>query len=158
MTFHRRTYLALAALLTVGTALALATDQATLADKETKETREVKKVVWLTDFDKAAKEAAKTKKPIMIDFYADWCGWCVKLDKEVYTNGKVIEASKKFVNVKIDTDKSESIARKYGIRGLPTILFLSSDSKEVSRVVGYRPADEFLKEMNSVLAKTARKK
>ena len=57
---------------------------------------EQKKVVWMTDF-KAAKElAAKENKVLLVDFSgSDWCGWCVKMEKEIYSQKKFINEAKK---------------------------------------------------------------
>lgn len=112
-----------------------------------------KSVKWRTDFEKAAKDAKKANKPIMIDFYTDWCGWCKKLDKDVYTDSRVVDLSKKFVCVKIDGDENRKLVEKYDLQGYPTIVFLNSKSEEVERIVGYKNADDFLKTMRKALDK-----
>jgi thiol:disulfide interchange protein len=132
-------------LIVFATFLALALS-VTLIRNET--IRAEKGVAWKYNFESAVREAAKSNKPIMIDFYADWYGWCKKLDKDVYTDPKVIEASRKFVAIKLDADENREILQRYEVQGLPTVTFLKPDTKEISRVVGYRSAEEFLKEMN----------
>ncbi len=116
------------------------------ADKKTE-----KSITWYTDFDKAAAAAKKQAKPIMVDFYTDWCGWCKKLDNDTYTNSDVITASRKFICVKVDGDKKKDLVKKYSVNGYPTIVFLNSKSQEISRVVGYRGPSDFLKAMNDAL-------
>jgi len=109
-------------------------------------------VAWRNDFSRAFQEAAKAQKPVMVDFYADWCGWCKKLDRDVYANPKVVQASQKFIPVKLNTDKDERTAKRYRIEGLPTIVFFKPDGEEIRRVVGYREPGEFLNEMEQALA------
>jgi len=96
---------------------------------------------------------AKTKsenKILMIDFFTDWCKWCVELDKKVYTDNDVAEfANTKQINWKIDAEKGEGpeLAKKYAVSGYPTIVFLDGNGDEVDRIVGYLPAKDFLKKI-----------
>jgi len=114
---------------------------------------ERKSINWSTDLGKAAEQAAKSKKPLMIDVYTDWCGWCKKLDKDTYSDARVVKLSRKFVCVKVDGDKNTEFVKKYAIQGYPTIVFLNSKSKEIHRVVGYQGPGDFLKSMNEALKK-----
>lgn len=112
-----------------------------------------KSIKWRTDYTKAVEDAKKYAKPVMIDFYTDWCGWCKKLDKDTYTDSRVVQLSRKFVNIKVDGDKSPDIVKQYKIEGYPTIVFLNAKGKESRRIVGYKDADEFLKVMKQVVEK-----
>ncbi len=106
-----------------------------------------KELVWLKSFDEALKIASQKEKMIMIDFYADWCGWCKKLDETTYKDSNVIAKAKDLINVRIDADEQRDLASRYRISGLPTILFVDSAGREIHRVVGYRPPQDFVKEM-----------
>lgn len=89
-------------------------------------------------------------KVVMIDFVTDWCKWCVETDKKVYTNPEVSDfANANQINWKIDAEKGEGpdLAKKYGVKGFPTIIFASSDGTEIDRIYGYVPADQFLVKM-----------
>jgi thiol:disulfide interchange protein len=108
-------------------------------------------VKWLASYEDAVAAAKKNKQPIMIDFYADWCGWCKKLDKSTYVDKDVVALAKEFVSLKIDADVEGSISSEYKVVGLPTILFIDATGKELHRVVGYRPPAAFLDEMNVAL-------
>lgn len=112
-----------------------------------------KGVTWQTDFNSALKQAEKADKPLMVDFYTDWCGWCKKLDQDTYPDSKVTELSRKFIAVKLNGDKYPDLVKKYKVNGYPSIVFLNSKGVEVSRVVGYQNADTFLKSMQTALNK-----
>lgn len=93
-------------------------------------------------------KAKSEQKILMIDFFTDWCKWCVELDKKVYTDKDVVEfANKNQINWKIDAEKGEGIelAKKYAVNGFPTIVFVDGNGDEVDRIVGYMPAKDFLK-------------
>jgi len=106
---------------------------------------------WRPNFQDALKSAKAGGKPVMADFYTDWCGWCKKLDSDTYSDPKVSSLSGKFVCVKINAEKDASLAAKYGVSGYPTILFLDGDGKVLSRIPGFLPAERFYNEMNKVL-------
>jgi len=108
-------------------------------------------VAWMTSFDEALKIAREKNKPVMIDFYADWCGWCHRLDSDTYSSGEVVNKSKDFVNLKIDADAERDLVQRYRITGLPTILFIDGTGREIHRIVGYKAPDAFSKEMEIAL-------
>jgi thiol:disulfide interchange protein DsbD len=106
---------------------------------------QVKDLVWQSSLDKALAEAKKDRKLVVIDFYAEWCGWCRVMDEETYTDAKVREKLAGFALAKIDTDQDEATAGRYGVSGLPTTLVVDESGQEVARRIGYVAADEFLK-------------
>jgi len=105
---------------------------------------------WLTDFDKAKKEAAEKSLPVLADFSgSDWCGWCIKLDKEVFSQ-KEFKAFAKDHMVLFRADfprakglaadlktQNEQLCKEYGIEGFPTVLLLDAGGKVIART-GYR--------------------
>lgn len=110
-------------------------------------------ISWVYNLSEAMKTAQSANQPVMIDFYAEWCGWCKKLDKDVYANPEVIKLSKNFVAVKVDTDKYQNDAKKYNVEGLPTIVFTGPDGKIKETFVGYRDSAEFVRVMTDILNK-----
>ena len=105
---------------------------------------------WLTNFDEAKAKAIKDQKPMLIDFTgSDWCGWCIKLDEEVFSQADFQEfASDSLVLVEIDFPKNKvqseelkvqnkALAEKYSIRGFPTILLLSPEAELIEKT-GYQ--------------------
>lgn len=107
---------------------------------------------WQADFDKAINEASAKSMPVMIDFYAGWCGWCKKMDKDTYANKEVDALSKRFICVKVDGDKSPALKEKYGIKGYPATVFLDSGGNIIKKAVGYTKPKDFLGIMNSAFS------
>lgn len=107
---------------------------------------------WQYNLENALKSAGGKQKPVMIDFYTEWCGWCKKLDSDTYSDSRVHAASGKFICVKIDAEKEPAIANKYGVTGYPTIIFLDGNANLISKIPGYLPPDRFLENMNKVLS------
>ncbi|HQK95102.1 MAG TPA: thioredoxin family protein [Armatimonadota bacterium] len=110
-------------------------------------------IQWVSDLDQAVRSAAAEKKPVMVDFYTDWCSWCKKLDSDTYTDTEVQKLAARFVNAKVDAEADRAAAEKYQVDGFPTIVFLSPDGEEIHRIGGYAPPEKFLKEMQTALDK-----
>lgn len=103
---------------------------------------------WLTDLDAAKKQAAAQKKDILIDFTgSDWCGWCIKLDKEVFSTPE-FKAQKDFILVSLDFPrkkqlpaeekaKNEALMKQWGVQGFPTII-LANAAGEAYAQTGYK--------------------
>ena len=109
-------------------------------------------ITWKNNLQDALRAAKSQGKPVMIDFYADWCGWCKKLDSDTYSDPKVNAASEKFICVKINAEKEPVIAGKYGVSGYPTIIFLDSNGNVLQKNPGFLPPDAFLQTMDKILS------
>ena len=101
------------------------------------------KIAWVTDFDKALAQAKQENKPVLVDFYADWCGPCKMMDKQTYTDAAVISEMNNWINVKIDVDKNEALSKRYDISAIPTTVLLSPDGKTISSKTGFIGASEY---------------
>lgn len=95
------------------------------------------KISWLTALNPGLAKAKETSRPIMIDFYADWCGPCKMLDKHTYSDDRVAAASTNWVMVRIDVDKNQGLASYYNVQSIPTIVILDPQGKEVKRETGF---------------------
>ncbi len=108
---------------------------------------------WQTNLEAAMEEARQREAIVMVDLYTEWCGWCGELDRRVYTDRWVISFSRWLVNVKLDAEdggEGEALARRHGVSGFPTILFLRHDGREVDRIIGFLPAQQFVDEMRHI--------
>ena len=105
---------------------------------------------WLTDYEKAQKEAQANHKLLLMDFTgSDWCGWCIMLDKEVFSKPEFKEyASKHLVLLELDFPRAkkmppetaaqnERLMMKYRIQGFPTVVVFDSEGKPLG-ALGYQ--------------------
>jgi thiol:disulfide interchange protein DsbD len=116
-------------------------------------------IEWESFSEERIKEASAEGRPVMIDFSADWCIPCRELEHKTFVDESVMEYAENFVRLKMDltTINSEKrrLKRDFGIRGVPTIIFLDSSGKEMesARVTGFIEPELFLERMKSVYKK-----
>lgn len=84
----------------------------------------------------------------VIDFYAKWCGPCKMMDPIVNAVEKEMEGKVAFDKVDVDTHTEK--ASQFGVLGIPTYVIMK-DGKEVDRMVGYMPKEEFVKKIQAQL-------
>jgi protein disulfide-isomerase len=158
-TMYRLVTTTLVALMIMTTTGCAAPEEATAGKAEAHD-------AWLTDFEAAKKLAAERKLPILADFSgSDWCGWCIKLDKEVfskksfqeYAAGNVVLFLADFPSRKQLPDKvkaqNEKLVELYGIRGFPTVLLLDATGKVLGRTGYQRGGPEaYVKHLKKLLA------
>jgi thioredoxin-related protein len=105
---------------------------------------------WLTDLPKALDRAKAEKKAVLMDFTgSDWCGWCKRFNKEVFSAAEFKEyAAKNLVLVEVDFPNqkklgpelkkaNEGLKSKYNVSGFPTLVVLNGEGREIGRQVGY---------------------
>jgi protein disulfide-isomerase len=105
---------------------------------------------WLTDFEAAKKVSAESGKPILINFSgSDWCGWCIKLDNEVFAKPEFASYAKenlvlvhadfprKKKQPKAEAAQNKALAATYGVQGFPTVLLVDATGKVIG-TTGYR--------------------
>ncbi len=117
-----------------------------------------KAIRWRTDFKKALVDAKKRHKVILADFYTDWCGYCKKLDAEVYTEKPVRALSSRFITVKLNPEEDPTaayVAEQMRLDGFPSIVFFTVDpdgkGKAIHGINGFCPAPRFVAEMRQAL-------
>jgi thioredoxin-related protein len=120
---------------------------------------------WETDFAAAKKRAKDEKKPMLLDFTgSDWCGWCIKLKKEVFDTPEFKEYAKdNLIMVELDFPKrkelpkeekeqNDKLGEEYKITGYPTVVLLNPRGREVART-GYQEGgpEEYIKHLKKLL-------
>ena len=105
---------------------------------------------WKTDYAAALEQAAKENKMVLLDFTgSDWCGWCIKLQKDTFSKPEFKKfAEQSLVLVELDFPRgkaqsdelkrqNEELAEKFGVQGFPTLVLLDPKGQEAARNVGY---------------------
>jgi len=132
------------------------------SDKEKKSSKDKTvsgELVWYR-YDQGLQKAKAEKKPILVDFYTDWCGWCKKMDRDTYANQEVIKLlNDNFIAVKLNaesrnpleiTDKDGNkkteaqIAREFRVSSFPITWFLRPNGEQIAQLPGYRGPTDFL--------------
>jgi thioredoxin-related protein len=96
-------------------------------------------------------------RPVVVDVYTDWCGWCKRMDRDVYARADIDRyLAEKFVVVKLNAESGEqatyqgrsytarSLASTFGVSGYPTTIFFAADGSRLVNVPGYIEGDRFL--------------
>lgn len=104
---------------------------------------------WQT-FEEGLASAPRTNRPILLDFWADWCAPCKVMDADVYTKDEVVRAAEPFVTVRVDYDRKPALARRYGVSDIPTIVVTDSYGSELFRYTGYLDAPAFREMLESL--------
>jgi protein disulfide-isomerase len=99
-----------------------------------------------TPFDEMTRQAAATHHPAILYFCAHWCGYCVKMNSETLSQGRVASRIGRFPSSRYDPDTpaGRDVAQRFGVNGFPTMVLVDGSGNEVDRIVGFRPADELL--------------
>ncbi len=132
----------------------------------TLETTKKSKIEWLT-FEEAMEKSAQDKKPVFIDVYTDWCGWCKKMDKNTFQTDEVVEyVANNYHAVKLDAESEDATSFDgqkltyrqlsggvFKITGYPSIVLINN-KKEVAVAPGYREKDNFIEMLEKFKAET----
>jgi thiol:disulfide interchange protein DsbD len=101
--------------------------------------------------------ASAAGKPVIIDFYADWCLPCKELDEKTFPDSRVSAELARFSRFKANLTSEKdplsiALTKKYAIVGVPTLVFIGSDGKEIpgARLTGFEPPEKFVERLKSV--------
>ena len=102
-------------------------------------------IQWLSYTEGRQRGEAENKKVFLV-FNADWCRYCLQMEKETFQNPTVIAyVNRNFVPISVNSDKEKEIATKYNVRGLPSTWFISENGERIGNRPGYIASDEMLK-------------
>lgn len=120
---------------------------------------------WKTDFEASLAEAKSQKKHVLVNFTgSDWCGWCIKLDKEVFSQDAFKEfAAANLVLVEVDFPRkkkqseelklqNEALAEKYDVQGFPSIFVFDPDGELLGKT-GYVAggSEDYVKHLQEII-------
>jgi thiol:disulfide interchange protein len=110
-------------------------------------------VVWEDDWDAAFVRARSEGKPVLVNFYAEWCVWCKHLESVTFRDSKVADVlAGRVVPLAVDIDEVPvDLLRQHRIEAPPTILLLDVDGTELGRIPGYMAPTGFLRVVESFM-------
>jgi thiol:disulfide interchange protein DsbD len=111
---------------------------------------------WQTDINAGLAYAKQHHKPVIIDYYADWCIACAELDKTTFSNPAVQKTLTGFVRIRVDftrnTPQTQELSERLGIRGLPVLDFYDKKGTLLTdkRITGFIPPEKLIEQVKSL--------
>lgn len=107
------------------------------------------------DWNKALELAKISNKPIVVDFYTEWCGWCVEMDKKTFQDSMIENRlTNEFIAVKLDAERGigREVAMKYRIHSFPTIGYFQSNGKLIKKIPGFKEPSNFNEDLDFIIS------
>ena len=95
-----------------------------------------------------SEEVIEVNLPVLVDFWAPWCGYCTRMSQVIDMAAKELEDKVKIVKVNVDNNRT--LAQKYGVQTLPTIVFFK-DGEPGERIIGFMTKEAFVEKIVSLL-------
>ncbi|MCH7688954.1 MAG: thioredoxin family protein, partial [Planctomycetes bacterium] len=112
---------------------------------------------WSSNFEQAKAEAKRRNLPLLIHFYADWCGPCRQMERNVLSSASLAkQLNGKFVAVKVNTDHRSDLVNRYRIESLPSDVFVSPSGRILGRTAGAKGRSRYLAYLATIDAKWSR--
>ena len=108
---------------------------------------------WYTSYGEALNRSAESGKPVMIYFWADWCPYCAKYRSETLSDPdvvKILEDDFVLLSVDLGSDEGKGVAGVYGVRAMPTTLFVDDEGALLKAVRGYVPPSTLIPILHEV--------
>jgi thiol:disulfide interchange protein DsbD len=115
------------------------------------------KIEWIPYDQAVISKAGEEGKPVILEFYAEWCGPCRAMERDVFADPELIKLSRDFITVRVDLTNVKAfhneLLRKYQIRGIPSAILINSNGIEQRdlRIEGYVGKDVFLQRLRRLL-------
>ncbi len=103
------------------------------------------------DLDSALAEAEARGTQVMVEFYAEWCNWCRRLEADTFSVPEVKSELRAMVSIRMDAEKEGAdLAKRFEVDSYPMLIFLDSEGNEMDRILGYLPPDDFLRRVQRI--------
>jgi len=109
------------------------------------------KAVWVS-YEAGKAIAESEQKPMLIYFAAEWCGWCRKLETDVFSRPGFATLSEQLVCIRVDEAERRDLISTFNLEAYPTTVVLDHTRRELHRIRGYRPAEQYLAQLKNALA------
>jgi thiol:disulfide interchange protein len=99
-----------------------------------------REIVWEHDMQAALRSATDGNRVVVVDVYTDWCGWCKRMDSDVYRDQQVAALGSEAVFLKLnaeDHSEGQRFARDHGVRGFPTTIIMDASGRALQQQAGY---------------------
>jgi thioredoxin-related protein len=115
------------------------------------------KIEWHT-YDSGMARSKFEKKKVFLHFYADWCTYCVEMERKTFKDPAVVASlNRNFIPIRVDSDREKQTASLYRVKGLPDTWFISESGEVIGHRPGYIPADQLMGILNVVVTGAAAK-
>ena len=103
-------------------------------------------IAWRTDFEAARAEATAARSPLWVQFTGSWCGYCVKMERDVFSHPDIVKiGNERFIPVKLQADVYAELAAAHGLEGLPATVLIAPSGRVVAKNEGYIEVEELAK-------------
>jgi len=115
------------------------------------------KIDWHT-YDSGMARSKFEKKKVFLHFYADWCSYCVEMERKTFKDPAVIAAlNRNFIPIRVDSEREKQTASLFRVKGLPDTWFISETGEIIGHRPGYIAADQLMGILNVVMTGAAGK-
>lgn len=100
-------------------------------------------IQWQKSYVDAMQLAKRQKKPVLLQFYAEWCSPCKAMSATTLKSNEVVKLTRRFVAVRVDVDKAQELADRFQVGSIPYTAVVAPDGKLVRATRGYHDAQTY---------------